>query len=148
MDARNKLLDKAKEACAASSDAALADRLVVSRQQISRWRKAHDPMPGDWIAKIARAAHQDPGEWLLLIESEQAHGEARKAYSGLVKRLGIAALLAVLSVPGMAGNFAENGSQCLLCQFKAGVNYCRRRLAWFLSTLARRSESYAPLPAL
>lgn len=116
MDAKNIFLDKVKKACSVNSDAALATRLELSAQQISRWRKGHDPMPQEQITRIARVAHVDGGEWLILIEAEQAKGETRKAYSGLVKRLGIAAVLAVLSVPGMAGNFVENGSQCLLCK--------------------------------
>jgi len=102
MDARNKLLDKARVACSASSDAALASRLTVSAQQVSRWRKGHDRMPNEQIARIARLAHLDAGEWVLLIEAEQNTGEAGKAYGSLVKRLGIAALLDLASVPGMA----------------------------------------------
>lgn len=109
MIAVNKLLDKARVACSLNSDAVLAERLEVSRQQLSRWRKGHDPMPEDQIARIARVAHGDPGEWLLLIEAEQARGEARKAYGTLVKRLGIAALLAIATAPAMAAHFAYSG---------------------------------------
>ncbi len=106
MNAVNKLLDKAKQTCSMSSDAALAERVEVSRQQLSRWRKGHDSMPDDQIARIARIANSDAGEWLVLIESEQAKGEAKKAYGSLVRRLGIAALLAMLATTSQA---AENG---------------------------------------
>ncbi len=99
MDARNILLDKAVKACSPASQIALAARLEISAQQVSRWRHGDDPMPTDQIARIARIAHLDGGEWLLLIEAEQAKGEARKAYGSLIKRLGIAALLGIALVP-------------------------------------------------
>lgn len=102
MFAANKLLDKARETCSLSTDAALAERLQVSRQMLSGWRKGRDPIPEDRIAQIARIAQVDAGEWLILIEAEQARGEARTAYGKLVKRLGLAALLALAVAPVLA----------------------------------------------
>jgi DNA-binding transcriptional regulator YdaS (Cro superfamily) len=109
MSAINKLLDNARKACSLSSDAALAQRLGVSRAQLSAWRVGREAVPEDRIAEIARVAHADAGEWRLLIEAEQARGEARKAYGLLVKRLGIAALLAIATAPAMAAHFAYSG---------------------------------------
>ena len=101
-------------------------------------------MPEDRIASIARIAHVDAGEWLLLIEAEQARGEARKAYGSLVKRLGIAALLALASVPGMAS----------VSHIDAGTAYYvrgLRRLARFLHRAfapPSRSDDHAGMLAL
>lgn len=114
MIAANKLLDKAREVCSLNSDAALAERLQVSRAQLSSWRKGREAVPEDRIAQIARVAHEDAADWLVLIEAEQAKGEARKAYGSLVKRLGIAALLAVVALPATASNFAESGRVLLI----------------------------------
>jgi hypothetical protein len=106
MTAITKLLDKAKETCSVNSDAALAERMQVTRAQLSSWRVGREPMPEDRIAILARLAHADAGEWLILIEAEQARGEARKAYGSLIKRLGIAALLGLVCLPAMASHFA------------------------------------------
>lgn len=142
MDARNIFLDKVKKACALNSDAALAARLELSPQQISRWRQGHDPLPQEQIARIARLAHVDSGEWLVLIEAEQAKGEARKAYASLVKRLGIAAVMAIATAPAMAAHFAYSG--LLMPIMSAG----RTTLTRLLRTLARRSTRYDSLPCL
>lgn len=125
MTAGNKLLDKAREACSLSSDAALATRLGVTRSQLSSWRVGREPIPEDRIASLARLAHLDAGEWLLLVEAEQARGEARKAYGLLVKRLGIAALLAIATAPAMACHFAYSG---LLMNIMSAVRAFARRL--------------------
>lgn len=77
MTAGNKLLDKAREACSLSSDAALASRIGVTRSQLSSWRVGREPIPEDRIASLARLAHLDAGEWLVLVEAEQAQIEQR-----------------------------------------------------------------------
>lgn len=97
MSAVNKLLDKARDACSARSDAALADHLQVSRQLVSQWRKGANPLSDDRIAQIARVAEEDGGAWLLLIHAEQASGQAKKDWATLARRLGAAAVV-VLAV--------------------------------------------------
>lgn len=148
MNAVNKLLDKAKETCSMSSDAALAERMEVSRQQLSRWRKGHDPMPEEQIARLARIAQADAGDWLVLIEAEQARGEARKAYGTLVKRLGIAALLSMAAMPVWAGNNAQHvGSMALdsATSFMVALSIMRnirrysRRLSRYMGLLRPKS---------
>lgn len=106
MTAIIKLLDKAQEQCSPANQSGLASRLGVTRGAISSWKTQAYPLPAERIAEIARIAHLDPGEWVILIEAEQAKGEARKAYSSLVKRLGIAALLTITTLPALASNFA------------------------------------------
>ena len=103
MSAINKLLDKAAEHCSPANQSGLAARLGVTRGAISSWKTQAYALPAERIAELARIAQVDAGEWLVLIEAEQAKGEARKAYSSLVRRLGIAALLALAASPGIAG---------------------------------------------
>lgn len=107
MSAKEKLLDKAAEQCSPATYKALAERLGISRSLISNWKAGDWPMPQERIAEIARIAHVDAGEWMLLIEAEQAKGEAKKAYGSLVKRLGIAALLGMMATPAWASSGAH-----------------------------------------
>lgn len=102
MSAIAKLLDKAAKHCSPANQSGLALRLGVTRGAISSWKTSAYPLPAERIAEIARIAQVDPGEWVLLIEAEQATGEAKKAYGSLVKRLGIAALLGLLATPAWA----------------------------------------------
>lgn len=106
MSAAKKLVDLAAGSCSPATQSALAARVHVSTATVSQWKKGVVPFPAERIAEFARIAHLDPAEWVVLVEAEQAKGEARKAYSSLVKRLGIAALLAIASVPALASNFA------------------------------------------
>lgn len=91
MRAIERLLDKARETCSLASDNALAQRMGVSRQLVSNWRKATAPVSDDRIAQLARLAHEDAGSWLVQIHAEQADGEAGKAWAALAKRLAAAA---------------------------------------------------------
>lgn len=97
MDAINNLLDKAREHCSLPSDGALAERLGVSRQLVSQWRKGHNPLADERIAQIARAAGEDAGVWLVRVRAEQTHGEAAKAWARLARQLGAAAALAIVA---------------------------------------------------
>lgn len=100
MSNREFLLDKATAMCSPPNGQGLADRLGVSRSQISRWRKDHDPMPKDKVIAAAKLAHLDPGDWWLLIERDQTSGDVRRTIDGIVKRLGIAAAVALCAIGG------------------------------------------------
>jgi transcriptional regulator with XRE-family HTH domain len=122
MSAAQKLLDKAAENCSPANQSGLALRLGVTRSLISSWKTGVFGVPAERIAELARIGHVDAGEWLILIEAEQAGGEARKAYGSLAKRLGLAALLALLAAPALASQsaagspaFRINPAYCLLC---------------------------------
>jgi hypothetical protein len=128
------LLDKAVKTCSPANYNGLATRLNVSRSLVSAWKTGKFPFPQERIAEVARIAHQDAGDWLVLIEAEQARGEAKKAYGSLARRLGIAALLALLCAPVLASTNAAgspairiNPAYCLLCS-------TLRHLARFLIT--------------
>ena len=98
MTAVNKLLDKARESCSTTSDAAFAERIGVTRQLVSQWRTGKTPLPDERIAQLARISKDDPGRWLVAIRAEQSHGEAAKAWTVLSKRIGAAAAVASAAV--------------------------------------------------
>lgn len=143
MTAKKKLLDSAAERCSPANYVGLAARLGITTSLVSAWKLDRYPMPAERVAELARIAHLDAGEWLLLVEAEQSHGEARKAYGALVKRLGIAALLAIVTGPAMASHFVYSG---LVMPIMSAV---RRALTGNRQTLERRrSADHAPMPAL
>lgn len=98
MTSVNKLLAKARECCSASSDAAFAERIGVTRQLVSQWRKGATPIPDERIAQLARLCKDDPAQWLVAVRAEQSHGEAAKAWASLARRLGAAAAVACAAV--------------------------------------------------
>lgn len=106
MTAAKKLLDKAALHCSPANYVGLSVRTGLTTSVLSGWKLGRYPMPQERIAEIARIARVDAGEWIVLIEADQTNGETRKAYGTLVKRLGIAALLGIICVPGMASDFA------------------------------------------
>lgn len=98
MDAVNKLLDKARAACSLTSDVALAEKLGVSRQLVSQWRKGANPLSDDRIAQIAHLAKEDGGRWLLTIHAETAQGAAAKDWAALLRKFGAAAAVSVVAL--------------------------------------------------
>lgn len=98
MNALNKLLDKAKETRSLPSDLALAAQLGKSRQLVSEWRKGQKQIQDDDIAHLAKLAHEDGGQWLLLIHAEQAHGPAAKEWASLLRKFGAAAAVAAVAL--------------------------------------------------
>ena len=94
MDAKNKLLDKARAFCSRPSDKALSERLGTSPQLISLWRNGHTPLPEERITELCAIAHEPPGPWLLAIHAEQATGATRRAWEALARQLGRAAIWA------------------------------------------------------
>ena len=145
MNCVNKLLDKAREVCALASDHALADRVGVSRQQVSQWRKGHNPMSDDRVTQIARLAHEDPGPWLVAVRAEQSHGDAARAWSTLARRLATAATLAaVVALPSF------DASTTVSRVAAHGMHYAKRFIVAVGLMLTRRrlSWSHGPAPVL
>lgn len=110
MDAKNKLLDKARSFCSRPSDKALSERMGVAPQLISLWRKGHAPMPADRVTELCAIAHEDAASWLVLIAAEQSTGATHRAWEKVIQRLGIAAalVLAVLPYQAPAGDGATS----------------------------------------
>lgn len=70
MDAVNKLLDKARDACSPKTDMALAVRLGVTRQLINQWRKGANPMSDERVAQAEKIGGFEPGERLLQVKAD------------------------------------------------------------------------------
>ncbi|MBV6746240.1 DUF3693 domain-containing protein [Xanthomonas vasicola] len=85
---------------------ALAERMGIAHGVLYEWRDGKKPVPDERIQQIAKIAGQDPGEWLLLIHSEQDQGDLGREWAKLYKRLGMAAMALVLCIgaalPGRA----------------------------------------------
>jgi transcriptional regulator with XRE-family HTH domain len=131
MDAVNKLLDKARATCSLPSDVALAEKLGVSRQLVSQWRKGANPLSDDRIAQVAHLAKDDGGRWLLLIHAERASGAAAKDWAALVRKFGAAAAVgavALLSL-GVIDVSAQDGVQsaasAMLLNVVSGMHYAK-----------------------
>lgn len=94
----NKLLDKARRVCSLDSDAQLAERLHVSAQLVSQWRKGKNPISDERVTQLAQMAHEEPGAWLVLVNAEQSAGATAKAWLTVSRRLGAAASLAAIAL--------------------------------------------------
>ena len=138
MDAVNKLLDKTRATCSLSSDVALAEKLGVSRQLVSQWRKGANPMSDDRIAQVAHLAKEDGATWLLLIHAERASGAAAKDWQSLLRRFGAAAALAVVVLmpwgnASASAQVIDSASsvrdECILCKALAWAVRSLRRIA-------------------
>lgn len=123
MTGKKLLLDRAIEHCDPRTATTLGERLKVSRQQISRWKHGHDPMPQDKVIAAAKIAHENAGDWWLLIEREQSTGEVRKSIEDIMKRLGVSfaaialCAMATLPVPVKAAAYAvADSAHCILCK--------------------------------
>ncbi|MFA8631103.1 DUF3693 domain-containing protein [Xanthomonas campestris pv. campestris] len=85
---------------------ALAERMGIAHGVLYEWRDGKKPVPDERIQQIAKIAGQDPGEWLLLIHSEQDQGELGREWAKLHKRLSMTAIALVLCIgaalPGRA----------------------------------------------
>ncbi|EKQ61378.1 hypothetical protein MOU_17807, partial [Xanthomonas citri pv. malvacearum str. GSPB1386] len=86
---------------------ALAERMGIAHGVLYEWRDGKKPVPDERIQQIAKIAGQDPGEWLLLIHSEQDQGELGREWAKLYKRLSMAAMALVLCIGSALPERAE-----------------------------------------
>lgn len=101
-NAKIQLVDKAITMCSPSNSSALAIRLRVSRQLVSKWRTGESPMADERVTEIARIARVDPLPWLAAIRAEESGGETQRAWREAAKRLGWAACLMLMLGGGSA----------------------------------------------
>ena len=93
------LLDKAREHCSLKSDAALAARIGVTRAIVSHWRKTGKWPEPDVIARLARAAGDDAGPWMVAAElSRSGDAHAKRAWRRIAELLGHAAAVALVAI--------------------------------------------------
>lgn len=104
MNSENILLDKVKEICSISSDNALATKLGMQRQAISKIRNGDMAMPDARIAELCGMANLDAPLWLAKIHAERATSTVEKAmWRTALDRLSAAAAVVALVC---AGSFA------------------------------------------
>lgn len=94
MSAVNNLLDKYKKACSIASDNGCAESLGLHRASISEWRRGKSWPSEDHIVKLAKAAGEDAGIWLLSVHAERtAPGAVQKEWQRLTQRLATAGII-------------------------------------------------------
>ncbi|WP_164240848.1 DUF3693 domain-containing protein [Stenotrophomonas maltophilia] len=126
MDTLNKLLDSARKMCSRDSDAAVAERLKVSRTTLMQWRTGDRRITDEHLMEVIELAREDPA-LAVLVRQEMAKTKAeKKAWSALWDRLSAAAavlVLVVVAAPGVAraksfeikSMDAGNAAVCILC---------------------------------
>ena len=102
-------LDKVRVSRSLASDRAVAKAFHVTAQTVSMWRSGDAYPDEDKIAQLAELAGDDPGELLVRVRIERSSGKAREAWVHNLARLGIPAVLALATLPAMAGHFAYPG---------------------------------------
>lgn len=126
----NNLLDKIKEARSLASDNALAGLLHVSRQRVSAWRHGTNHPDAVACARIADLAGVPLAQVLGVVGEARALSKDEKA---VWRRLAVAALLAIVSMPGMASTSQNPASTAYYVRL-------RRLLARFLTGSQARTE--------
>ena len=103
MNRQAELLDKVRAAMKASTDMALAERIGVQRQAVSKWRNCEKPLPDERIAQLCALAHLDAGAWAAAIHAERAASNAERAmWKSVLDRLGPVAAAVGLVAFGLA----------------------------------------------
>lgn len=128
------LLDKARLTCSPANYNALALRMGVSRQAVSRWRNGIEPLPEERVRELARVAHVDEAAWWLAVQSDKAPEGMKPQLRTLLHRAGIAALLALFTLPALA-SISQNPASTAYY-----VNLARRMLDRLLTILYRRTR--------
>ncbi|HHA2525259.1 TPA: DUF3693 domain-containing protein [Stenotrophomonas maltophilia] len=106
MTAVGELLDAARERTGIPSDNALAARLGIQRQLLSKARAGEKPISDERIAQICALAKLDGPTWIAMIHAERATTATERAlWRLMLDRMGAAAAvvaLVALSMPGLA----------------------------------------------
>ncbi|MCC8468824.1 DUF3693 domain-containing protein, partial [Xanthomonas phaseoli] len=79
MAAVDELLDKVKESCSLPSDMALATKLGIQRQLLSKARAGDKPLSDERIAQLCAMAKLDGGTWMARIHAERAGSQVERA---------------------------------------------------------------------
>lgn len=106
MESLNQVLDKIKETRSLASDNALAGVIGASRQRVSSWRHGTNYPDPVACARIADLSGLPLAQVLGLVGEARAISREEKA---VWRRLSVAAVLAVATLPAMAGHFAYPG---------------------------------------
>ncbi len=124
--------------CSRDSDAAVAERLKVSRTTLMQWRTGDRRITDEHLMEVIELAKEDPA-LAVLVRQEMAKTKAeKKAWGALWDRLSAAAAvlaLVMVATPGVARAKAIDSQG-----FSAGgqphsVYYVLRLLAWLARLL-------------
>lgn len=129
MTAVGELLDAARERTGIPSDNALAARLGIQRQLLSKARAGEKPLSDERIAQICALAKLDGPTWIAMIHAERATTATERAlWRLMLDRMGAAAAVVALvavSMPGLANaktaqiqavSAADNGGMYIMFQ--------------------------------
>lgn len=109
MNAKNKLLDKAKKMCNPQTDMALAARIGVTRSAVSVWRKG-GTITAQHLETLATVAGLD-GQAVIEVMLEQAsNAEARAVWRPVLDRLSAAVAAVAPTVIILCGTMVYVGA--------------------------------------
>ncbi|MNM45931.1 Phage related protein [compost metagenome] len=141
MTAVGELLDAARERTGIPSDNALAARLGIQRQLLSKARAGEKPLSDERIAQICALAKLDGPTWIAMIHAERATSATERAlWRLMLDRMGAAAAvvaLVALSMPGLA-NAKTAQIQAVSGADNSGMYIMLRRIrGWLARRLPR-----------
>lgn len=154
MTAVAELLDAARERTGLPSDNALAARIGIQRQLLSKARAGEKPLPDERIAQICAMAKLDGPTWIAMIHAERATSATERALWRLIlDRVSAAAAVVALvcvSLPGVAdakpiqiNDLRAPTAHILYIMFAAARRRLARMLPLALSHHKRRTLAHA-----
>ncbi|KFA40080.1 hypothetical protein DF22_003332 [Xylella fastidiosa] len=112
MNTINKLLDKARETCKAKSDAKVAEKIKVSRQTMSKWRKDELRITDEHLALLIEIANADETIFAKVREEKAETATERRIWKSMLERLGATTTTLLLGVGITYPNLPQAQSIC------------------------------------
>lgn len=151
METTNQLLDQVKTRYGLKSDYALAAKIGMSRERISKYRNSGGALADENALKVAELLELDPAYVFASMEAQRTHNEEARAVwerlADFVKRHGVAATIVALAVapaltPTPANAAPDKGAAgvCILCQIIRALMRAR--------SSAGNGDRYIPRAAL
>lgn len=140
METTRELLDQVKARYELPSDYALAKKLGMSRERISKYRTTGGALGADAALKVAQLLDLDAGYVLACMEAERTDSDAARVewrrLAERVKSSGVAAALLLLvatpaltPTPANAAPALADAVVCILCKIRRALAWARSRLA-------------------
>ncbi len=139
MKTTNEFLNAVKAKTGAASDYALAQKLMVTRSAISKYRNNKSNLDDETCLKVARILEIDAGIVLAAIHSERAKTEIeRSAWNSLFERLGGVAA-SVMIATTLFGNSAP---------VKASEQVVSHKNVYYVKSRKRKKPPFNPLKVM
>lgn len=110
MNTLNKLLDTARDMCERKSDAAVAERLKVSRTTVMQWRRGEKRMTAAHLAALVELAKADPSTVVKVNLEEASTPAERRVWGPLWDRLSAAVAAVAPTALILCGTIAYAGA--------------------------------------